>query len=364
MGTNPTTKPTAGSDNKVEEQSIAAERAAEANAPYTDKRTVVISLVHNYSMYRRANMKVMGHKKETIGSSITSCRILSSNKTEIETYFPALIGVSPSNPDFVSRVKAYLSNIQFTVSNDNAPLNTSFVYDHKSDYEKIKVQEDAINEAYEKIDKSNLKAVKDALKIKIEALNTLETSKCTLGHPENVEEYIIYRHCLLYKDVAKDLSLINSDPSIRFYIKDEAKEQEKARKLLREKKDAMQNCIEVFGNDAKFNAVYVQICLVKGHPVIEYSLKNREDKENIVMAYATENPDKFNKFVKDKHLTTKSFIEVLISKGELIRSEYNQQISTADGTYVGANITEAVAFFNNADNEELKKAYEKKMNLF
>ena len=103
------------------------------NKPYIDKRTVTISLVHNYSNYRKANMKVLGQRHEVIGSSVTSCRVLSSNKGEVDCYFPQLIGLSPSNPEFISRVKAYLSNIQMNVNNENVTLNTSFIYNHKKE---------------------------------------------------------------------------------------------------------------------------------------------------------------------------------------------------------------------------------------
>ena len=105
---------------------------------YIDKRTVTISLVNNYSNYRRANFKVLGQKKETIGSSVRSCQILSSNAEEVNAYFPALIGLSPNNPDFITRVKAWLSNIQFTVDAVDVTLNTTFIYRKKSDYLAIK----------------------------------------------------------------------------------------------------------------------------------------------------------------------------------------------------------------------------------
>ena len=89
------------------------------NKEYIDKRTIVISLVHNYSNYRKVNMKVLGQRKETIGSSVRSCQVLSSNAEEVNAYFPSLIGVSPNNPEFVTRVKAWLSNIQFTISEND-----------------------------------------------------------------------------------------------------------------------------------------------------------------------------------------------------------------------------------------------------
>ena len=94
-------------------------------APYYDERSVTISCVHNYSAYRKANMKVLGQKKEVIGSSITSSRVLSSNAKEVEAYFPALLGISANNENFVARVKAWLNNIHFEVRDKDVVLDTS-----------------------------------------------------------------------------------------------------------------------------------------------------------------------------------------------------------------------------------------------
>ena len=331
---------------------------------YVDKRSITISLVHNYSNYRKVNMKVYGQKKEVIGSSIRSCRVLSSNKEEVEAYFPAIIGLSPNNPEFITRVKAWLSNISMIVSENNVSLNTSFIYNTKRDYNKIHREEEKINDAYEKANRSNILEIKEALKIKIDALNTLESSKCKYGRPENVEEYLMYRHCLLYSEVAKDIALINSDSSIRFYIKDEQKEEEKTKRLIDERKKAMRNFVEIDAKDAKFNAIYVAIITLKGENLAQALLKDRSVKSVVVMDYANTNPDKFNKLVNDSHIATKAFIETLISRGELVRSDYNQQISTAEGQFIGVNLNEAVAYFDNPNNADLRTAYENKLKLF
>ena len=333
-------------------------------APYTDKRSITISLVKNYSAYRKANLKVLGLRHEVIGSSVRSCRVLSSNKGEVEAYFPQLIGLSPSNPDFVGRVKAYLSNIQLNVNNENVTLNTSFIYNHKKDYIAISKQEDAINAEYDKVDRANTTAIKEALKKKIDSLNTLESTKYKFGRPEDLEDYLMYRHCLLYPDVAKDLALINEDSTIRFYIKDEAKEAARQKKLVEEKKHAMKHFVELCGTDSKFNAVFVQVAINQNLILSEAIAKSKDEKENILINYVNENPDKFNKLVNDKTITTKAFIELLILRGELVRSEYNQQISTADGTFIGSNMNEAVAYFNNPNNASVKTAYENKLKLF
>lgn len=331
---------------------------------YLDKRTIVISLVHNYSNYRKVNMKVLGQRKETIGSSITSCRVLSSNAGEVNAYFPALVGLSPNHADFTSRVKAWLSNIQFVVNENDVPLDISFVYNTKKDYLDFKKKEDAIDEDYAKVDRTNLSAIKEAIKKRVNALNTLESEKYKVGHPVNLEQYIIYRHCLLYRDVAKDTAIVNSDPSVRFYIKDEAKEAEKQKKLTEYRMQAMRNFIELNASPTKRNAVYVAIVASRNENVSEALIKTDSEKTSYLMDYVNTHPDKFNKLFADKNITTRAFIETLIVRGELVRSEFNQQISTADGTLIGSNMNGAIAFFNNPDNKDMKDLYENKLKMF
>lgn len=334
------------------------------NKEYIDKRIITISLVHNYSNYRKVNLKVLGQRKETIGSSIISCRVLSSNKGEVEAYFPALIGLSPNNPEFITRVKAWLSNIKFTVNDNDANLDISFIYNTKKDYLDFKKREDAIDAEYAKVDRANISAIKDAIKKRVDALNALESEKHKYGRPLNLEQYIIYRHCLLYKDVAKDTALINSDTSLRFYIKDEAKEAEKKKKLTEEKVKAMRNFLELNGSEEKLNAVYIAIVSSRNGNVNEALLKERSEKVATIMDFVNTSPDKFNKYYNDKNLITKAFIETLIIRGELVRAEYNQQISSADGTFIGSNINEAVAYFNNPTNKDIRTVYENKLKMF
>ena len=350
---------------KVQEQPIkAVEKDEDLDKEYVDKRTIVISLVHNYSNYRKVNMKVLGQRKETIGSSITSCRTLSSNAEEVNAYFPALVGLSPNHPDLTSRVKAWLSNIQFVVNENDVPLDISFVYKKKSDYIEFKRKEDAIDEEYAKVDRSNIALIKEAIKRRVDALNTLESEKHKVGRPVNLEQYIIYRHCLLYRDVAKDIALVNSDPSLRFYIKDEAKEAEKERKRTEQRMQAMSKFIEINGIPSKRNAIYITIVAGRNENVSEALLKSDVEKQAYLMDFVNTNPEKFNKLVADKNITTKAFIETLIVRGELIRSEYNQQISTADGTLIGSNMNAAVAFFNNPDNKDMRELFENKLKMF
>ena len=82
-----------------------------------------------------------------------------------------------------------------------------------------------------------------------------------------------------------------------------------------------------------------------------------------VINFVNEDPNKFNSFVEDKNIQVKCFVELCIARGELVRSELNQQISTPDGQFIGENMNAAVAYFNNPNNAAIKTQLENKMKL-
>ena len=320
------------------------------NAPYTDKRSVTISLVRNYNLFREANRASLPAKVDYIGSSVSSSQILSSSKGEIEAYFPQIIGLSINNPEFVTKVKQYLNNIQIRVDALGKTFNTSFRYNRKTDYYKIIKEEEKIESNYNKADKRGLKNLKAAVKEKIDALNTLESTKYLYGFPEQVEDYIMYRHCLLYNDIAKDVALINSNPSIRFYFKDDKKEADRLRRRRNQINKAKSNYVAALADDALFDALYIQYALKSNLPVAAAINKSRLDKEIDLDNFSNNSPEIFNDWFNDKNIKLKSEIELMIVRGILIRSQYNQNITSIDGAFVGANIGEAVAWFNDVNN--------------
>ena len=328
---------------------------------YIDRRTVTIALVKNYSLYRRANDKVLANRRDYIGSSINSSAVLSSNKLEVETYFPSLLGISPNHPNFVSRVKEYLNNIQIPIDELGKTFDCTFIYNTKKDYLAVLKKEEAIEAKFQAVGKNNLKLLKEALKEKIYQLNLLETSKCKLGRPFNVTDYLMYRHCLLYNDVAKDMALINSDANIRFYFKDDKKEKDKLRKLRLETNKAKQNFVACVGDNTMFDAVYIQYCLIKGRPIISSLREDDLVKEQNLDRFSSEDPIKFNKIFSDKDLKLKGLIEQLIARGELIRLPHNQNVMTSDNVYIGANINEVVAWFKDPENTAVVNAYHSKL---
>ena len=349
----------------VEEQPVSHVSANDidyGDLEFIDRRSVTIMLIKNYSLYRKANDKVLPKRMDYIGSCVKSSQILAANKQEVEAYFPNIIGRSVNDPDFVLRVKEYLNNIRVSVDELGRVFDTSFLYYHKRDYDRIHAEESRIEEEYQKNDRSNVKKLREALKIKINALNALEGTKHKYGYPLNISDYLLYRHCLLYNDVAKDVALVNADASVRFYFKDDVKEAKKLQDFRMQVNRAKANYVACLNDDKLFDAIYIQYCIANNLPVISSLAEDRLDREIKLDKFSTEHPDKFNKIYNNKDNKLIANIELLIARGELIRLQYNQNITTADGELIGANIKEAVSWFKNPNNASVANAYLNRLN--
>lgn len=333
------------------------------NQPYTDVRSITIMLVKNTSLYRKANDKVLPKRIDYIGSCFNSSKVISANQEEVNAYFPNLVGLSPNDPSFMLRVKQYLNNIRIPVDELGKTFDISFYYYHKKDYYKFKAKEEAIEETYQKAPRRGDVEIKAAIKAKVNALNLLESQKHKVGYPINVEDYLMYRHCLLYHSVAKDMSIINSDTSIRFYFKDDKKEADKLRKYRLEVNKAKANYVACIADSVLFEAVYIQYCVLNSLPVLTCLNRPQLDKEIDLDKFSSNEPVKFNKIVYNKDIKLMAVIEKLIARGELVRSQYNQNITTTDGELIGANTGEAIAWFKDPKNASMVAAYNHKLNL-
>ena len=351
--------PVEGNGKDISSQSV--NESEDLSLPYIDRRTVTIALVRNYSLYRKQNDKELPKRRDYIGSSLKSSRMLSSNKQEVEAYFPNIVGVSPNDPSFVQRVKQWINNIRVAVDELGTTLDISFNYNTKKDYLTFKKEEDKIEDEYLNADKSTLTNLKEALNIKITKLHDMESKKYAVGSPLDVNQYLIYRHCLLYNDIAKDIALVNSMPNIRFYFKDDKREAEKLKKYRTEVLKAKANFVKCSENDNLFEAVYVQYCALNNRPIMPSLAKDRIEKEMELDKFSSDEPIKFNAICTDKDIELKATIEKLISKGELIRSLYNQNISSPTGEFIGSNIKEAVVYFKDPNNTSIVNAYYNKL---
>lgn len=346
----------AGTDKTYAEQ-----KHEDLTKPFVLKRKITIMPINNRSLYRQVNDKVMPKKVEYIGSSVRSSQILASNTGEVNAYFPKILGLSANNDNFITRLKQYLNNIQVRVDALGVQFDASFRFKTRAEFIAYDVERKKIEEIYNGMPKGNDTDKKKAINYKVDAINTLESELYRVGEPVNLEEYIMYRHCLLYSAIAKDTSLINGNPNIRFYFKDENKEASLQAKRRQEINKAKRNYILLIGDDDAFRSVYIQYCVQRNMAIIPALADERINQEAQLDKFSVQEPEKFNKICDDKDVKVKSDIELLIARGELIRSQFNQNITTATGEFVGANMKEAIAWYKNPENENVIAAFRNKL---
>lgn len=348
-------------EQKLMTDNIATENEEDLNLSYTDERSVTIKLVKNYSLFRKVNDKAMPKRRDYLGSSVISSRTLASNPRELEKYFPNIVGVPANHQDFMIRVKKYLNNIRVHVDELGRKFDISFRYDKKKDYIKFLKEEEAIEREFNLINRQDNAAIKKAVALKIHKLNLLESRKWEFGNPVNVEDYLMYRHCLLYKDVAKDIALINSDPNVRFYFEDDKREENKLKQHRIEIKNAKFNYVKCCSDNDLFDAVYIQYCVLNNLPILSSMKSDKLTREIQLDKFSTDEPKKFNDILNNKDVRIASLIENLIAVGELIRPQYSQNIMTNEGELIAANMVEAISWFKNPANTDAINVYKNRL---
>lgn len=348
-------------EQKLITDNVVTENEEDLNLSYTDERSVTIKLVKNYSLFRKVNDKAMPKRRDYLGSSVISSRTLASNPRELEKYFPNIVGVPANHQDFMIRVKKYLNNIRVHVDELGRKFDISFRYDKKKDYIKFLKEEEAIEREFNLINRQDNAAIKKAVALKIHKLNLLESRKWEFGNPVNVEDYLMYRHCLLYKDVAKDIALINSDPNVRFYFEDDKREENKLKQHRIEIKNAKFNYVKCCSDNDLFDAVYIQYCVLNNLPILSSMKSDKLTREIQLDKFSTDEPKKFNDILNNKDVKIASLIENLIAVGELIRPQYSQNIMTNEGELIAANMIEAISWFKNPTNTDAVNVYKNRL---
>lgn len=319
--------------------------------------------ITNRSIFRKVNYQFMEGRRDFIGGSLSAVNRLIAGE-EMAYYMPEIIGINQTHPEFLERVKLYFNNITVPVDDKGLELNASFTYKNEKVAKQVANEEARIEAAFEEsANKADLIEFKKALDAKVEALHQLESKKYTVGTPVNRAQYILYRYCLLYASVAKDSFLVPSNQNYRFYLKDANREKARNEKLFKQKMAALKEYMNLYSGDNtdKFNQVFAVISKREGW-FDTYMLSDTE-KQAKLRTYSEEQPNKFLKIATDKNLASTYLIETLIETGDLIRSEYSQNIAMPDGRLIGANLQEAIVWLQDPANAGYVSSFKKKLSL-
>ena len=205
---------------------------------FLEERYIVIALATDItinSVYRQVNARYIAERHDSIGGSINSARVLTSNYEEMAAYMPSLIGCSPNAQEYVTRVQRWFNSISIPVDGDGKKLNCSFQWRKKRDYLNYKIDETAIIEEYDNAEKSKIEADKlgkqremELKQSRTEAQGIIAQAKETAENNAHARATGLHKqvsgHAIKYKsDATKKAALANlkdksalSDDEVRY----------------------------------------------------------------------------------------------------------------------------------------------------
>lgn len=330
------------------------------------------------SAFAKANKAELHEGVRKIGSNVSAVKKMTSLGDEMRVLLPMILGLDPTSHDWSRRVKEYWDSISEPIFESGKKLEIGFTYDastprtleyiktiSSSSDVKIKTDDDIIEYLESKVknveadyksrlEKSlHLTGVEKELADRQSALDReggllrIEEEKYKFGLPINVEDYLLYRYALVYKDVANNITDVDKSTNIRFYLysEDQIKTDKKNRQKLKIK--AMSLYTEILADkSAVENALFV---LGKGDAVL--NAKDESDKQTALYEVYETSPARFIDIVSDKNLSLKGEIEKFISYSILRRLPHTDTIvsNTDASLIIGNTLDDAVAFFSNKD---------------
>ena len=238
---------------------------------------------------------MIGPSFATANSGVLLGRTILTPQEE-QKYMPALVGVLPTHMEWDNLLNAYWNNLLIKVP-----------------YEGLKLE-----------------------------VGMKETSDGVF-EPIVVFDYVLYKYCLLYPQVANDVKLMHNSSRIRFYLLKDKHVQEESLKLQDLKDLATVKRFEIKDDMETVKSIII----LSGN-----SVAGTVQELNLTLAKLADNdPAKFIALAKDKRLLEKAFIERLVRAGIMTRP-LNSTLVLYDGAQIAKNLEDAVAWLNAPQNSE------------
>lgn len=353
----------------------------------------------NTSAYLKANKLVVVPGSKIIGSSMTAVTKMISNGDEAKVLMPSILALSPTSSEWDKMLKRYWDSLSYPINPAGAIFETGFIYDitdvRKLQYiteinkqleqtkqpilktdedlknyiysrlERVeKVYEEAVLAANKLSEKDKDDAIKLAYDSKYESIWAIEGDHYKVGTPINTFEYLIWKYCLVYGDVANELTFANKSTKIRFYLSSEDARKEFESRKLNVKKQAMEAYLKLISE--RTNVINILFAMGLGQTIFDISknAKSREDLDLqlhiLLQSTMDKDPVVFISAYSDKTVAVKGMIEKYISYNILKRLQgSNIIVDYNDGSkIIGNDINAAVTFFSNQENKAVLSEYE------
>lgn len=272
-----------------------------------------------------------------IGASIKGKSVLRGLEFDEEAkYLPDIIGVSPKDQNWSRATKDYWSDISVSVPADGT---TSDKLQGKIIEFKVKFKNKSDKDEFE-----NLLDFEEKAKIISEKGEVID----------GIDDYVLFRYCLVYSRVANRYADVGKSPKIRFYLYSPKTEVLLEHKKLKARVEARKHFIDILTNEKKVNA----ILRIFKHDLSLF--ETLEDKHLALELLIEENPDAFLKEVQDADLDIKAFIKMAVDKQVLYNPANTETYYYGENKEIclGHTLTDTILFIKNPSeaNKEIVQA--------
>ena len=356
-----------------------------------ENKVIWIYWKNNVSTYAKLNTENIAPSPKLIGGSISAVDAMLSNGEEQNALMPTILGVSANSQNWNTVLTNYWNNVSAEIPAEGKKLEIGFMYDVESSSRKAYI--DAVNKGitkesdriktdtdlalyidtklaavYKEFEKNFAEANKTSdERAKGAALNTLyrnkylkvvelESERYKLGTPIDTEQYMLYRYCLVYRDVANEFKLSDKSPNIRFYLhseKDIKAHKEQQKKI---QKDRISSFLKAVKSLSMMENVLFALGLGS-----ELASMDDSDKYLKLEEYSKDDAttSKFINTVENPDLLEIANIEKYVAIHVLARIAGSSIITDALDTSVviGNNMNEAIAYFKLDKNKPVVSEY-------
>ena len=314
----------------------------------TVSKKVTIFRKEGASAYYQRNAKFIPEGKYKIGSAINSVNRMRVNLEEIDVYMPRLLSINKNDNKYSESVDLWFNNISTNVQEVGLTLEVGFTYFSANDRKTVEELEDSIYKKFNAANKNNPRDRDAAIDLRDKEIVSLESTKYKHGSPINLNNYILWRYCLVYSDVANDIALINKSGGIRFYMYDANREKHKEKLLFDIRNKATTIYVKLLDMPDKVNNM---LWAEKG-VMVNVDKLEAIDKFTMIENLAKADPANFIKLYSDVNIDIKASLERMIHYNILKRLPSTSVIVDENNDVIGNTMDEAIIFFKNEEHNK------------
>ncbi|PHS35723.1 MAG: hypothetical protein COA82_03670 [Alkaliphilus sp.] len=291
------------------------------------------------------------HNKVKIGSSFGKGHDVLRGLTNAEErqLLPDIIGDDPKNTTWTKNTKLYWTDLTKVIPYSETGYEIEIGMEYRDKEGAELAERERVNQRA---------ATSTALK---EGRQHVEIFTVRLAHgsPINIEDYIIYRYCLVYNKCANSPAEIYNSTRILFYLysKSNKKAIEKAKHGV--KLRSMSLYLELAKEPKKVsNILYIMKDSIR---LFNSTIKDQDDilekvtasdREITLSKLAEAYPNDFIAAATDTDLGIKAFLERAIEGQELKRIVNTDTVIYGDNTRIGTTVNEAITWLRAAENKD------------